>query len=376
MCEMLAASGCEVHAVATTATERAIRTDALTYLREMGIDAQVERGKADPRPRPEISFEHRGVSYRLLDVGPRAMHAWQKLYTRQFDQMFDDDLYRFKPDILLGFGGHPTDIKRYDRAKRQGVRLVFSLRNTGYLGTADFFKPMDAILTPSQYLTDLYRKAIGIESTPLPLPMEVEDVVAEDPDPIFVTMINPSPEKGLMFVARLAEELSVQRPDIAMLFIESRGSGGKLVQAGLIGGFDLRRHENLTLSPALAQPKEVYVPTRVLLVPSLIAESGGRVAVEALLNGIPPIVSDRGGLPEVCNGAGFCIPMRNEIGPNYPVPVASAEVAPWVELIVRLEDDKDFYQAESEKARLAGEMYLPENLAPRYVEFFSSVANA
>ncbi|HLW75991.1 MAG TPA: glycosyltransferase, partial [Bryobacteraceae bacterium] len=145
---------------------------------------------------------------------------------------------------------------------------------------------------------------------------------------------------------------------------------------GLMGGFDLRRHENLTLSPALAQPKEVYVPTRVLLAPSLIAESGGRVAVEALLNGIPPIVSDRGGLPEVCNGAGFSIPMRKEIGPNYPAPVPAEDVAPWVELIARLEDDQDFYAAESAKARAAGEMYRPENLAPRYVEFFRRVADA
>ena len=64
---------------------------------------------------------------------------------------------------------------------------------------------MDGILTPSEFLTRYYRTAIDLESTPLPVPMEMEDVVAEERDPIFVTVINPTPDKGVMVVARLAE---------------------------------------------------------------------------------------------------------------------------------------------------------------------------
>jgi glycosyltransferase involved in cell wall biosynthesis len=373
MCEMLAEAGFVVHAVATTATERASKSDAVSYLRTSGITPQVERGRGKPRGRPEISFQDRGVHYRLLDVGPREMHAWQQIHGRQFDLMFDDELHSFRPDILLAFGGLPGDIRRYERAKRQGVKLVFALRNTGYLSSAEFFVPMDAVLTPSQFLTNLYHTELGIESTPLPTPMELDDILAEDGDPIFVTMINPSPEKGLMFIARLAEELSVRRPDIAMMFIESRGSGGRLVQAGMLGGFDLRRHENLMMAPPLAQPKEIYVPTRTLLVPSLWQEASGRVAAEAVINGIPPLVSDRGGLAETCNGAGFTLPIPPEITPQYPHPVDPETVEPWIDLITRLEDDQDFYREESERARQAGRIYHPDNLAPRYVDFFRGV---
>jgi glycosyltransferase involved in cell wall biosynthesis len=376
MCEMLAAAGAEVHAVATTATERATKADASAYLATLGIAPHIDPGHTRERTRPELSFNHRGVRYRLLDVGPRDMHAWQRIHGRQFDLLFDDELHGFKPDALLGFGGLPGDIRRYGRAKRQGVKLVFALRNAGYLNSADFFKPMDAVLTPSQFLTNLYRTALGIESTPLPIPMELDDVLAADRDPIFVTMINPSPEKGLMLVARLAEELSLRRPDIAMLFIESRGSGGRLVQAGMLGGFDLRRHENLMLSPPVAQPKEIYVPTRVLLAPSLWQEPAGRVAAEALLNGIPPLVSDRGGLPETCNGAGFSLPIPPQITPQYPRPVDPEVVEPWIDLITRLEDDQDFYREESERARAAGGIYHPDNLGPRYVEFFRGIVDA
>jgi hypothetical protein len=40
--------------------------------------------------------------------------------------------------------------------------------------------------------------------------------------------------------------------------------------------------------------------TEILLVPSAVNESFGRVAAKASINGIPPVVSDRGALPERC----------------------------------------------------------------------------
>jgi glycosyltransferase involved in cell wall biosynthesis len=376
MCEMLSGAGFEVRAVATTATERAAHTDAAAYLRELGAAPRIEPGHTKKRVRPEIRFRLRGIEYRLLDVGRRGMHAWQQIHGAQFDLMFDDAVHGFRPDILLAYGGLPGDVKRYQRARRQGVRIVFGLRNNGYLEAREMFEGMDGILTPSRFLSDFYRTAIGIESTPLPVPIEIEDVVAADCDPIFFTMINPSPEKGLMVAARLAEELSLRRPDIPMMFIESRGSAGRLVQAGLAAGFDLRRHENLMMSPPLAQPRDIYEATRVLLAPSLWQEPAGRVAAEALLNGVPPLVSDRGGLAEVANGAGFCIPIPPEITPQQPAPVDPEVVEPWIDLMLRLADDAEFYQAESRRAREASAIYRPENLAPRYVEYFRGILEA
>ncbi len=375
MCEMLAAAGAEVRAVATTASERHGRADSSAYLRELGIEVQLHRGREAGRVRPELEFIDRGIHYHLLDVGPRDMHAWQKIVGLQFDRIFDRELHSFHPDMLLAFGGLPGDVRRYERARRQGARIVFSLRNEGYLsdGGRELLDGMDGVLTPSQYLTDYYRARIGIDSTALPLPMELDDVLAPERDPIFFTMINPSPQKGLMVLARLAEELSLRRPDIPLLIVESRGSAGKLVGAGLAGGFDLRRHDNLIMSPALAQPKEIYLATRALLAPSLWQEPAGRVAAEAMLNGIPPLVSDRGGLPETCNGAGFCLTIPPHITPAQRVPVHKEIVGPWIDLIIRLAEDDEFYEEESRRALEASSIYRPENLAPRYVEYFRNI---
>lgn len=308
------------------------------------------------------------MSYRLLDVGRHRLLDWERVVGAQFDLLFDDELRSFRPDCVLTFGGSPGDVHRWKRARRQGARVVFSLRNEGYLRSG-FFEGVDAVLTPSRYLTDRYRDAIGIESTPLPTPIELDDVIAGEREPIFFTMVNPSHEKGLMVVARLAEELGVRRPDIAMLVIESRGSGGSLVQAGLDGGFDLRRHENLMMAPAVPRPKDLYGPAKVLLVPSL-RDSAPRVVPEAMLNGVPPIVSDRGGLPELCCDAGFVLPLPPEIDLSLRAPVAPEVVRPWVDLIARLEDDAEFYRTASEAALRASERYRPERLRAEYADYF------
>jgi len=374
ICEMLAESGFSVRALATTATESAIRVEPVAYLRSLGCEVRVAPGHTGKRVRPEIEFTRRDIAYRLLDIGTRAASKWERVCGRQFDLAFDDELHSFKPDILFTYGGSPDDRHRHLRARRQGARIVFGLRNLGYLKQG-FFDGMDGVLTPSRYLSDVYHKAIGLESTPLPSPIETEDVVAEEHDPIFVTMVNPTVEKGLMFFARLAEELSRRRPDIPILVIESRGTAGRLASAGLAGGFDLRRHENLMFSPAVPKPKDIYVPAKTLLAPSLL-EAAGRVVVEALLNGVPPLVSDRGGLAESANGAGFVLPVPKDLDLKCRQPVAAEAVEPWVETIVRLEDDADLYAREAERAREAGKIYLHEQLAPRYAEFFRKIAEA
>ena len=57
----------------------------------------------------------------------------------------------------------------------------------------------------------------------------------------------------------------------------------------------------------------VYARARVLLVPSLWWESGPRVIVEALSNGIPVIGSSSGGVPEVIGDGGIILDFPKNI---------------------------------------------------------------
>jgi len=337
----------------------------------MGIEPSVE--PATPRQRrPILHYDHRGIVYTVLHIGQKRWLTWQKALGTQFDLLFDRELDRFDPDVIVTFGGLPPDVLRMQRARRRGCRVVFSLRNLAYQ-RKEFFENVDSVLTPSEFLTRRYRETTGIESTPILAPLPLEDVLASEHTPIFVTMVNPSPEKGAMLFARIADEVSKHNPRIPFLVVESRGTAGFLVKAGLAGGFDLRRHENIMFSPAVSAPKDIFVPARLLVAPSLVEEAGGRIPAEALMNGVPPIVSDRGGLAEVSCGGGFVIPVPPEIHQGIEKPVDAKVAEPWVELIMKLCEDDAAYEHAAARAKAAARHYFPETLRPQYVDYFLRV---
>ncbi|MBI4909536.1 MAG: glycosyltransferase [Acidobacteria bacterium] len=372
--EMARDGGFEVRAIGTTATERGLKQDPIQFLRSSGIEPEVS--SAALAGYRELQFEQRGIHYTLLDTGRFPVAGWQKTHGRQFDRLFDRELEAFAPDIIFTYGGEPGDVSRQKRARRKGAVIAFKIGNLGYLQPR-FFDHIDAVMTPSNFLANKYREAIGIHSTALPPPLDMEDVVSPAHDPIFMTMVNPALEKGLFFFARLAEELGRLQPKIAVLAIESRGTAGLLVAAGMRGGFDLRRHESIMVAGAVPRPRDIYENARVLLAPSVVEEAAGRVVPEALVNGVVPLVSDRGGLAETCNGAGFVLPLPKEYTVKDTVPVAAEAVRPWTDVIERLAFDEPFYQEEVRKARMAAAMYSRENLTPRYVDFFrQALANA
>lgn len=369
--ELLATAGFSVRALASTASEGATYRDPVEYLRSIGITPTVEA--PGPRQvRPILRYQHRGIEYTVLHTGHKPWLSWQKTLGAQFDVLFDEELQSFDPDLMVTFGGFPPEVRRMQRARRRGCRVVFSLRNLSYQKKT-FFDNVDSVLTPSEFLTRRYREMIGIESTPLLAPLEMGDVLAAQRDPIFVTLVNPSPEKGLMVFARVAEEVSRRNPRIPLLVIESRGTAGLLVKAGLRGGFDLRRHGNIMFSPPVGKPKDIFMPARLLIAPSLVEEAGGRTPAEALVNGVPPIVSDRGALGEICCGGGFVIPIPPEIHPRLTAPVSAGVAEPWVERILELCEDEAAYQDATQRTREAARNYFPETLRPQYVDYFLRV---
>jgi glycosyltransferase involved in cell wall biosynthesis len=354
--ELLAECGWQVRALATTVTESAHPVDSRGVLEALGtaVERRSRRG-------PELHYTRRGIAFRtLVTPGSLRLATWEKVDGRRFDLAFAEELSAFAPDILFTYGMYEGDLRRQRSAARAGIKVVFGLRNEAYLGFREW-NHVSGVLTPSQYLSDAYLADAGLASTPLFAPMDPEEILAADRDPIFITMVNPSVRKGVDFFARLAERMSVSRPDLPFLVIESEGSAGTLLDAGRRAGIDLRRHENIMISRSVPQPKDIFAPTRVLVVPS-IREPGARVVPEALLNGVPPVVSDRGGLPEMCCGAGRVLPVLND-----------AAIDAWMATIVALMDDDELYRAESERALQAAHAFERDILRPKYDAFFRGV---
>ena len=252
---------------------------------------------------------------------------------------------------------------------------MFSLQNENYLQPS-FFNGVDHVLACSDYLAALYSSEIGLRCTALPPPIERDSVVATEHDPLFVTMVNPSPEKGVVFFARLAEEIGTRRPDIPILVFESRGNAGLLGTGRSGGGLrsaPSRKHFGFRrCSEAVRDLRECEDSGRAFLVAGRCrARRPGSIA-----KWCPPIVSRRGGLPEMCNGGGFIMDIPAGITPLTKTPVEPAAVGAWLDLICRLEDNSEFYAAAHDKALLAGGSFLPDVLRPKYASYFAKIAAA
>ncbi len=120
-------------------------------------------------------------------------------------------------------------------------------------------------------------------------------------------------------------------------------------------------------------PRHFWCLTRMALMPSLWWENQPLVAIEAMINGIPVIGSDRGGIPETLGAAGFCLPLPDRLTPASQVVPTAEEVEPWVETIIRLWDDQTLYEEQTRLARQEALRWHPDRLRPLHAEFFGSL---
>jgi glycosyltransferase involved in cell wall biosynthesis len=231
--------------------------------------------------------------------------------------------------------------------------------------------------TCSQYLTDLYREQVGLISTPIEPPIDWSIVVAPTESRAFVTFVNPAPHKGLLLFARLADMLGSRRPDIPVLVVQSGESAGAL---NGIPGIDFSRYPQIMAAPPVPSPADYFALTRILLVPSVWPEPFGRVAAEAMINGIPPLVGDRGALPHVVGGdfanggGGRVLPIPQWMTHESTRLPSEQEVEPWYEAVCALWDDPALYQAMAARARHLAEERYSEDLSRRqHVEYFTSL---
>ena len=186
-----------------------------------------------------------------------------------------------------------------------------------------------------------------------------------------LTFINPQPDKGVSVFARIALELGARRPDIPILVVEGRATSDTLAALPV----DLSALTNLSRMANTPDPRDFYRVSRAVLMPSLWRESLGRVAIEAMANGIPVLASDRGALPETLGDAGFVFTIPDRCTPGSLVIPTPHEVAPWVATIERLWDDPEFEADHRARAKAESKRWDPEFLAGRYQELFHHIAH-
>ncbi|MFI5457154.1 MAG: class I SAM-dependent methyltransferase [Isosphaerales bacterium] len=165
-------------------------------------------------------------------------------------------------------------------------------------------------------------------------------------EPRYLTFPDLTPEAGLYPIARIIDELGRRRPDIPVLVVDQDGAAGALFTCGI----DPTAHKNLQVMHGDGDSRRHWSVTRVALLPWLAPELSPARAVEAIVNGIPVVASDRGAIVEALGRAGLVLPLPHRLTPSSRSLPTAAEMAPWVDLILQLWDDPAFYD---EHRRLA-----------------------
>jgi len=347
MAEALAAAGCEVHAICTSGCENAQDIGHLN-------PALVRAGQAPSgalQAGQWLTFTDRGVHHEVLITSPQRRHQWVIDWGEAFDARYRHILRSVNPHVVLTFGGDASDQQRWKRARQAGARIVFVLHNLAY---AKQPRPdVDALWAPSHFLAQHY-KAIwccAIEVVPTPL---ADYLLASERRPrLFSTFINPEPAKGSALVAGLLGRWMTHRPDQPLLIVEGRAKSAQWLEALAQEGIDASECSQAFVSPSQEDLSGIWASTRVLLMPSVVSEAAGRVALEAMLNGVVPVVSARGALPET---------VRH---PEWVVPLDSVER--WDQTVTRYLDDEALWAEASAKAAGVARHHCFEVVAPIYL---------
>jgi glycosyltransferase involved in cell wall biosynthesis len=287
-----------------------------------------------------------------------------------FLEVFEQILDRFRPDLVLTFGGHWLAQGVVARAKRRGLPVVFGLHNFAY-HDAVMFKELNAVWVPSRFAQEHYQQKLGLNCDAIPYTWDWSRIHCPEVEGRYVTFVNPQPHKGVGVFVRIALELGRRRPDVPLLVVEGRG------QVPWLGrmGEDLSSLTNLHRMENTPDPRDFYRVSRLVLMPSLWWESFGRVGAEAMINGIPVLASRRGALPETLAEAGFLFDVPERYKPEAILVPTTEEVEPWVQTILRLWDDAAFYAKEQLRCHAAAEAWRPERVLPRYETFFREVVS-
>ncbi len=289
--------------------------------------------------------------------------------TRKFLDVYERLLNEQRPDVVVTYGGDCLSLAMMEATRFRDIPVVFWLHNFAYPDRLSF-QFVDRVIVPSDFSRDYHWKSLGLDCCAIPNFIDWPRVQVQGRKPRYVTFVNPAPYKGVFVFVAIAARLAAIRPDISLLVVEGRTSPALLHSIGI----DLTRFPNVRVIETTADPREFYSVTKLLLIPSLWNESFGLVAVEAMINGIPVLASNRGALPEIVGNGGDLFDIPAPYTPVTRVIPTADEIQPWVDRIIELWDDPVACVEAGRRAHGRAQTWRPDRIGPLYQEFFSNVS--
>lgn len=280
-----------------------------------------------------------------------------------FLRLLQETIRSYKPDVVLTYGGDWLGMSTIRLAQLEGSKVCINIRNCAY-NDRHYCNAADLMLVPSEFAVDFYRKKLDVTSIAVPS-LLAQDAGTWSPEPSkrkYLTFINPDPDKGVFWFAAIAKMLGIIRPSIPILIVQGRSRWEWVTNLSFM--FD--GHHNIFGMENTPNPMDFYELSKIVLVPSLWNETFGRVAAEPMMNGIPVIASNRGSLPEIVGDAGILLDIPLKFQPNTTLIPDPNEVKPWVEAIIKIWDDRQYYDRLSEKCRERSKRWLYDRVVEQY----------
>ncbi len=225
----------------------------------------------------------------------------------------------------------------------------------------------DAILASSQAVADYLREAFGLPAVVMP-PLVLEPEVRAGATASHIVFDGSLPNSGFYVFAQIAAEIDRRRPNTPVTILGPDGAlestTGSLVAPGV----------DEATRAAKRNPQDIWPHARVLLAPLLDWQRTPFSALTAMSYGVPILISDRGPVAEWFGEGALVLPLPSRLLGAAPMPVQAADVATWVETVLRLYDDAAFAARQRSLAVASARRFSAETLVAEYAQFFEQVA--
>jgi glycosyltransferase involved in cell wall biosynthesis len=337
----------------------------------------------NPRKSAGKAFKHEvnGVLHYLYVAQSKNTMKASSVDLKNYIQLAHSFLNQEAPDIVVFFGSKEM-MPLLTSAKALGSKIVYYVGNASIsTDHQPLFLFSDAIVVPSDFVGHVFQEKFKIEFRKIPttLPFAMPEVTHNQIElrrqTGFVTLVNPTPDKGGHVFFEIAERFKHESRQF--LCIESRGKRNFWKQNGV----NVDRYENVLWAPWQSDIRKLLESTAILLMPSLVKEAAGKVIAEAMSLGIPCIGYDIGGIAEQIGKGGVTIPFTSTLASDpetrkYRAVSDTLAIEAWETAIRRLLEDPSVYQETSQHSMIEAERFTSDRTSASWLSLFSELSEA
>jgi glycosyltransferase involved in cell wall biosynthesis len=268
------------------------------------------------------------------------------------------------PDAVISYGGFSSNYAAGSYAMSRGRTSVLNAASVNY-AQPDQFLYANKILTVSCALADRLRTVTQLPIANIPPLINRAAIQCETRTPEYITFSNPTLAKGLKLAAALAMEAARNNRPYKFLFVEGRGTRDTIQTHAP----EVLQLPTVHVAKNTAAMRLIYERSKIMLFPSLCFEAAGMIPIEANINGIPVLASNRGGVAEMMDGAGYLFDPPPACLADYAAPPPADYVAKWLEALDRLHDGPAEMADAERRARAAGARYDVAEMAKKFAAF-------